>query len=542
MRLLPWRNPLVVTSFMLRARRGGFFTRTTVYLGLLAMAYLGWLYYDSIYVSQKRLMNPHKVFFLFLYGAQCIFSGIVVLGQVGSALKNEVLNKTLDFQRIAAVSPWDILIGKLFGQATSAFLLAIAALPVAVFCLLNGVPGVGPLELLLMWVQMLTFLFLLGAFAIQNTLQITTPKGSGASALGVLAGIMVSMLTMITITLSVNAGIATMVHDPRQMTFPALLTPIPAFAGAYLEAPWEVGFSWFSFQFPCLLFTPLAHVALGWLVLNVMSRRLIRLENTPLGKRLGYVFLVVADLLAVGVMASMSVGGPALGAAGMTLEQQLSLFLIVHTILTIVFLVAVTPRKELIWAWVWRYRGRQPALADAALGDSSPSLVPLLVSLACGAAGAGALLLLGSAAGQGVDPDFLREMSATFIPTILFFGVLYQAYLLTAGKYGGSMFLLTAFVLVAVPTMVGGTLCSTQQVEYMIPGKALLHASPLTPLLKWARGAAPGSNDFVSGVTPYWMAAAYLVLAMTILVLQRKRLGAMIVKVGATKQAMGVHG
>src|SRR5437764_85404 len=113
MNLLPWNNPLVGTAFILRARRGNMLTNITLYIIVLVMGYVGWQYYLSF---NKVQSNPNNIFLRILFGVQCFLSGIVMLGQAGSSLKNEVMNKTLDFQRIAATGPWDILMGKLLGM------------------------------------------------------------------------------------------------------------------------------------------------------------------------------------------------------------------------------------------------------------------------------------------------------------------------------------------------------------------------------------------------------------------------------------------
>src|SRR5262245_44406579 len=110
MKLLPWKNPLVVTSFLLRARRGGFFTVVTIYILILAMGYGAWQYYVNTTPKPHFRIPPDLIAFLFLYCGQCVLSGIAMLSAASNTIKVEVLNKTLDFQRIAAVSPWDILI------------------------------------------------------------------------------------------------------------------------------------------------------------------------------------------------------------------------------------------------------------------------------------------------------------------------------------------------------------------------------------------------------------------------------------------------
>jgi hypothetical protein len=529
MRLLPWTNPLVATAFMLRARKSGLLMGPGLYVGLLAVLYLGWLQFANTYPERVKNINPNKFAFLFLFAGQCIFSGIIVLGQASSALKNEVLNKTLDFQRIAALHPWDILIGKLLGTSSGAYLLAIAALPVGVFSMLNGVPGVGLLEVILMWVQMLTFLFLLGACAIQNTLQISTPKGTGASA-GF--GFVMAMIALLSFSSFSARDVTSFLADPRRVTIPTLFTPVPAFAGALAENPWAPCFYWFSLKIPSLLFTPMMHVLFGWIALNIMVRRLQRLESTPLGKRLGYFFLAVADFIVVGAIASTGRSGP-LGAAGFDTNLQLTLFFGCHVIVTLVYLVAVTPRKELIWAWVWRYRGRRSPPVDAVVEDRSFNTMPLIISLVFGSLGAMTLLLVSD---TPVNYDMLLELGITVVSTILLWGLLYQAILFFSGKYGASVYFLAAFLFLCVPVIVGSILSNPGLRVYEPLGKLIMHTTPLSQPIKWLERSR---DNPARDVSPYPVAIVYVALAAFVFVMQRRRLVAIVDKVERTKSAMG---
>ena len=112
MNLLPWNNPLVGTAFMLRARRGNMLINITLYIMVLVMGYVGWQYYLSL--NPRIQSNPNNIFLRILFGMQCFLSGIVMLGQAGSSLKNEVMNKTLDFQAHRC----DGAVGHHYGQVT----------------------------------------------------------------------------------------------------------------------------------------------------------------------------------------------------------------------------------------------------------------------------------------------------------------------------------------------------------------------------------------------------------------------------------------
>src|SRR4051812_22481905 len=103
MHLLPWNNPIVVTAFRVRYRRGGLFTTTVLYVALLAAAGMAWSYYVQVY--DVRGTNPVLVYFMCLMALQ-LGVGVFLAGvRTAASMKNEVMNKTLDFQRTAALGP-----------------------------------------------------------------------------------------------------------------------------------------------------------------------------------------------------------------------------------------------------------------------------------------------------------------------------------------------------------------------------------------------------------------------------------------------------
>lgn len=503
MRLLPWKNPLVGTAFMLRARRGNLVLNITLYIIFLVMGMAAWQYFVSITPNLKS--NPHKMFLLILFGGQCFLSGLIMLGQAGSAIKNEVMNKTLDFQRIASVSPWDILVGKLLGAPVMAYLLAIAALPIAVFAILNGVPGVDLLTLILSWVQLLTFLFLVGSCVIQNTLQITSTKGTGAApGFGIFMGI-TGMLIYSTFA---GGDSASYLADPRRMSIGAIFTPLTAFAGFSVENPWAARFSWFSFEIPCLLFTPVAHIVVAWFALSIMARRLGTIDSSPLGKKLGYLFLILVDLLSAGILNSCGTGGK-LGAAGMTVQHQLLAFFLIHLAVSIVYYVSLTPRQDWVMSWIWRFRQPGSALRDSLLNDRAPNSMALVVNVLSGLACVGLLLLLGQDTPS--QPMLLLDAGLATLATVLLIGALYQTFHIHSRKYGTAYFILVMMFLVAVPAIAGAMMCSTRLTMYVMIGQGLLY---LTPITQFMRFAMENQDLKYFDVVPYPMIAGYIALTV----------------------------
>lgn len=524
MQLLPWNNPLVGTAFMLRARRGNLLTSVSLYIVLLVMAYVGWQYYVSL--NPMIANNPAQVFLRILFGAQCFISALLMMGQAGGSIKNEVMNKTLDFQRIAATSPWDILMGKLLGTPVMAYMLAFAALPIAVFTLQSGVRGVTLIDLLLMWVQMLTFLFLMGACSIQNTLQVTTQKGTGGSpSFGFFIGVMGIVVYFTYSTSDPSSYLA----DPRRMTLGALFSPLTAYAGIAENDPWSARFYWFTMQIPCLVIVPIAHLVMSWFFLSIMARRLANPELTALGKTKSYLMLALLDLVAAGMLYSCGRSQPVLGAAGMPLQLQVGVFLIIHACISIVYFISLTPRGEQVMTWIWRFRSRN-ALADSLLHDRAPNSMAIAVNLLCGTIGV--ILLCVFSPESMTNERFLPEACLTTAVTVLFLGLLYQALHLGSRKYGSAYFILFIMLFCITPVIVGGIMRSSQAYEAV--GLLLLHTTPFTMPLQWVITDTRNLFD----VNPYPMVGVYLLLSAWALIYTWRWVSGRTARVKAVKKLL----
>lgn len=504
MALVPWNNPLVGTAFMLRARRGNLLLNVSLYVIVLVMGYIGWQYYVTLMPNFKA--NPHKIFLLILFGGQCFLSGLLMLGQAGSSLKNEVMNKTLDFQRIAAVGPWDILLGKLLGTPVMSYLLAISAIPIGVFTLLNGVPGVGMVELLLSWLQLLTFLFLLGSCAIQNTLQITTAKGTGAAP-GF--GIFMAVVGLLVYSSFASGDALSYLHDPRRSSIGALFSPLTAYAGFSAEDPWLARFYWFSWGIPCLIFAPIAHLVAAWFFLSIMARRLECVEATPLGKMRGYLSIFLVDLVLAGLLGSCHTSYPVLGGAGQSLQQLVGLFLVFHVGISIIYLVTLTPRADWIMSWIWRYRKQHEFVRDSLLHDRAPNTLALLVNLLSASLGVGLMCLM--IPDRFTDASFLLEAGLTAAATVVFLGLLFQVFHLMSRKYAAAYFIIVLLFFMMAPVMIGAMLSQPRVQEYHLLGKILLLATPVTQAFRWGMA---GSDNMVFQISSYPVIAGYVFLSL----------------------------
>src|SRR5437879_5584091 len=161
MKLDFWNNPIVVSAFRVRYRRGGIFNLTTVYL--MALVIGGILLYRY---RDKFSGTWPRNYLLALLGVQFFISAIVAASSTASSIRHEVANRTLDFQRISSLSPWQIVLGKLLGEPALAYLLAIASIPLTAWCWMLGVEGVSLLVLLLMYVNLARSTVLLGSLGL----------------------------------------------------------------------------------------------------------------------------------------------------------------------------------------------------------------------------------------------------------------------------------------------------------------------------------------------------------------------------------------
>ncbi len=495
----PWNNPLVATAFQIRNRRGGLFMSTSIYVVLLAMGSMAWLYYVSVYVpSQPGLhipFNPLVGYFIALFVIQLALSSMMAVSRTSASIKAEVVNKTLDFQRIAALSPWDIMIGKLFGEASLAFLLIIASFPFAFFCWLLGMPGLSLTTLALLYLSLFSTSLMFGSFGLQNTLVIPAGKatGGGVPGFGILVGLTIAAsLNMAWIGAAAPGG--AWHAKPWSVALIGLLTPLPSLYGIALGDPWQVGLSWFQWKIPFLVVTPLAQLLIAYLCMFSMARRLENLAQPVLDKRSCYAFLLIMDLISIGVLDACKPMGLALG-------PRLALFCILHLFFTMVIVIAATPTREMLSTWVWRYRGRQSYFLAEWLGDRSLNTMMLLTSC---------FILLAMAWGMiamAKDPaDWLQEIhlsvERTFersaeqiIPRalgvtcalLLAGGALYQCFLVVAGKYGTGVFFLVVLMSLAMPTSLGiylhAQLPEAARVE--LPENLGLTLSPLIHFLAW---------------------------------------------------------
>ena len=85
----------------------------------------------------------------------------------------EVVNRTLDFQRIVTLSPRAILMGKMIGEPALSYFLMIASMPLAAICW--GFGAASGSVIFWLYVNLTTFTLMWAAFGLINSLDAADP-------------------------------------------------------------------------------------------------------------------------------------------------------------------------------------------------------------------------------------------------------------------------------------------------------------------------------------------------------------------------------
>ena len=153
-----------------------------------------------------------------------------------------------------------------------------------------------------------------------------------------------------------------------------LLTPLFGIAGLARGTP--------GMRMPCrcligrcriLYLTPVTQVLIGAIVLHSLTRRMISPVNVALDKLTTYAILTVVDVIAAGALCDPRT-------RLYTLEMTLGAFCLLHVIASLWLTFAITPGRECLRSWVWRFRGghrRLPRRSSGgrAIGKSSSALL-----------------------------------------------------------------------------------------------------------------------------------------------------------------------
>lgn len=437
MKLDFWNNPIIVSAFRVRYRRGGFTSGIAPYLVALAALGAGLEYYqDKLSVPWTRIYYP------LLMGLQFLMSGVMASTATATSMRSEVVNRTLDFQRIAALTPRQILLGKLLGEPAIAYLMAMSTFPLAMWCFLAG--GVDLEVMVLMYINLATTLLLCGATGLIGRLELPIGQASGVF-----------------------------------LSIWALATPIPLFVAIGRNDPWSIAIPLFGIDFPYILLLPPVQLLLAYLCFRIMERQLVSPLLPLLSKPMAYTVLLGVDLVAAALLFGLESvrwnRGQTVPPSILTewLTERTILFCLVHFVMSFFLMFLMTPWRETLYSWVWRFRRRRPYLLDLWLGDRSENILAVSSFAALGLANLAMLILLPAIPIEGWPPlkaafPIVAAASVTCTVLILTFGTIHQWLMLIGGRLANPFTLVISILAIVIP-LAGGFKKETEWVMAFSP-------------------------------------------------------------------------
>jgi hypothetical protein len=439
-----WNNPIVVSAFRLKYRRGSPQIVTCLYV--LALVGLGML----LYHFQGPRIPWARLYLVCILGIQFIISSIYALIATNASIKSEVVNRTLDFQRITTLSPRQILLGKLLGEPSGGYLLGVSTIPLAMVAAMLGAASFAVVALL--YLTLVTTGLMFGALGLVQPLEPpSTKSGSGNRAGGGEIGLLVLPLMFLPVLIGNAARLA---QNPLGALAVGGLTPVLSLQGLAVGDPWQHQAVFWGVPIPYLVVTPWVQLAVAGLAFHMMSRKMKNPLDPPLTKRQAYIVLLVADVIVAGALYDTSgfVGG---------LVAQTALFCVANLVLGALLIERITPQRDGLLSWIWRFRGRTGPIRDSWLGDRSENSAAVVTIALVGAVLLLLLVWAPALASAAATPSETEDAATALVLTVLLtlsLGIAYQWFLLVGGRHGKMAFVLAAGLLVVLPAILGGLL------------------------------------------------------------------------------------
>jgi hypothetical protein len=282
------------------------------------------------------------------------------------------------------------------------------------------------------------------------------------------------------------------------MSLLALVTPIPLFVALARNRIWDFGWELFGVKFPVLLLMPPAQLLLTSLCFQIMVRQLINPLNTLLSKSMAYGILAGIDVLTSAVLFDW-------GPFALTLGQRAAIFCLVHLLVSLALIMGMTPWRETIYSWVWRFRGRASRLRDLWLGDRSENALALLTFCAIGIINLVLFVILPCVRADGAAelmksmPILLPAVAMTGV-LILTFGTIHQWLILVGGRQVIPFLFVLVILLTGGPALLG----QYERIKWLIP------LSPGAHFVYWL---------FLGGPKPAYNAAPLIIIYGALLIL-----------------------
>ena len=231
-------------------------------------------------------------------GFQILLSFVPGAAATSQSLRSEVNNRTLDFQRMATLSPLQIFLGKLLGEPLGAFFSILPTIPIAVYvCLILGVEGMDLLTLLLVYANILTTTVMSAALGLMQPLE-GDPQGKPRQNAGAGSVFFGLFFCFVPLLLGKSWNI---LSTPWAAALMGIFTPIPTYLGIYEGNPWEFRMHVFDMRIPFLLVTSISQIGVASLIVYGMVRRLVKPLRVILSRRVAYALLLLFDFLVAGV-------------------------------------------------------------------------------------------------------------------------------------------------------------------------------------------------------------------------------------------------
>ena len=503
-----WNNPLVVTAMRLKYRRGS--PGVWAVMWILALLGVGALLH---YLSQNQAFRFPTAYLVAILSLQAIVSSIIGVISTSSSMNAEVVNRTLDFQRIVTLSPRAILVGKMIGEPALSYFLLIASMPLAALCW--GMGAASGLVILVLYVNLITCALMWAALGLINSL--TPPaqtagrqkSGGGGAGFAILFAVVPQLL----------------IHGRNSLETPGigdavkLLSPLGSLFHLWQDNAWNAQVSFWGLSVPSLMAAPIAQLAVSTWIVAAMSRRLQNPINPLASKRRSYVTLTVLDLTVAAICFSQWLNG--IDATKLAYGYGLA-----HVIACLILSFATVPRKAAIVSWAWRSDGQWPLRRGLLFGDRSEMSLAAVIH---GAIGVGVLLvalvlpmkLMATAAHSPVPARDLGAVALSMFVLVVALEILHQTLTATISRGGHMMFILFVIFANLLPPLCGAGLMAA---EPATPESTIELVNSLSPVVLFAlnmtRIGAPAQS--VAPVVIVYAAIGVLGYAMLRRILRRE--------------------
>lgn len=438
-----WNNPLVVSAFRLRFRRSGTIGFPMTYLLLLVTLGACLHYYRATLPIEWT-----TIYLVAILSIQGFVSAIAPLFAVSGSMQREMANRTWDFQRITALSPFQILIGKLLGEGSNGFLALIATVPFSVWCMSFGAASLP--EIVLIYLNLVTTTIFFAAVGLLHPLDLGS-KGADGGSQGK-SGARPAIILLLIFLPQAFLNLGSIVGNPWLAPIIGLFTPAFSIYGIFRGNAAQFAWQVFGQELPYIAVTPLFQLAGTGLIFHIMRRRIVYLQSTTLNKPVAYALLALFDLILIGMQWNEITAGPSIRLAFCS-------FWTAHFVASLVAMFSVTPTRSTLLSWVWRYRGQKNWLWDLWMSERSQNSLAVVTFWLIGMVfSAGFFILLPYLNGQidiGAIKSLELPLSLTAGLLLLCAGLLFQLLGLLVGRAGIWGFIAIAALLVLPPHLAG---------------------------------------------------------------------------------------